>query len=554
MHTQKKRLGDILIDCNLISQEQLQQALTYQKEKALKLGEALIEKSFVTEDDIIWALGNQLNISFIHLNPDIVDQSVVSMVTPEFAKEHKLLPLYKAGNELNVCMVDPLDTRPTEFLEDKYGVTTAVSICTLFDFEQTYNAVYGPMDIQSKVPTNEVDSREAESLESGIPKGMEAPEKVINYILSQAITTKVDYIHFEPTDKGVAIRFRTNNVLKPKIEIPLKVHYEIIARLKKISHLPESEVQDHAFIGHFRVTISNRQINIQSIFYPTINGEMAILKLNDFGTVLDQLGHNVRKSIEKVARTLHTTHGVLYISGAHESGKTTTSYAILSTYEASSNKVVTVESPVIVTLPRTTQIQIGSPSVKNELEGLKLAFLLDADVVYVDNVTTPKLLNEIAFAGLGGKTIITSVLAFDVASTIVSLIKLSDNLVVFASSVCGFLCQRLIRVLCRNCSQVTETPEALKPYLEKYSDIPEFPKVYKAVGCESCNKTGYSDKTLISEFLPDSPELRQMIISESTYQDFYSFARKQGIKSLEERALELLLAGETSIEEFLRLF
>ena len=238
MTIEKKRLGDILIDCNLITDDQLKEALSFQKENGLKLGEALIQMGLVTEDDIIWALGNQLNISFIHLSPDIVSPEVVKLISADFAKDNRLIPLYKAGSDFSVCMVDPLDSRPIEYIEGKFGVTVSVSICTALDFIETYNAVYGPLEVsnESEVEANATEA-ETKQMEQGIPKGMESSEKIINYILGQAIINKVDRIHFEPSDKGVLIRFRSNNILNRKIEIPVKVHHDVITRLKKLSQL-----------------------------------------------------------------------------------------------------------------------------------------------------------------------------------------------------------------------------------------------------------------------------------------------------------------------------
>lgn len=552
MSIPKKRLGDILIDCNLITDEQLKQALGFQRDKGIKLGEALSEMGLVTEDDIIWALGNQLNISFIHLNPDIVDNEVVKMVAPEFARENKLIPLYKAGNQLSVCMVDPLDSRPVEYLEGKYGVIISVSICTAFDFEQTYSAVYGPIDVQEKVATGEIDSTEKQTLERGIPKGMEGPEKVINYILGQAIINKVDRVHFEPSEKGVVIRFRSNNVLARKIEVPVKVHHEVISRLKKLSQLGDKETGGEGVqIGHFRVTVANRQVNIQSIFYPTVNGEMVILKLSDLGSLIEHMGRTGKLAIDELFKVALATHGVLYVTGPRESGRTTTQYCILNSYDSEARKLVTIENPVMASMPRTTQIQIGSGGINDGLAGLKLALMLDADVIYLDHLDSRELAEEAAFAGLGGKTVITSFLSYDVSSSIVKLMATGADPVVLASSLCGFVCQRLIRVLCSKCRQQGNLPEAMHELVE---ETDKSKVVFNAKGCDACNNTGYSGRTLITEFLPASPTLRQMIINRQTYQDFNSFARKQGVKSLEEKALEMVLNGETTADEFMRLF
>lgn len=555
MTIQKKRLGDILIDCNLITEEQLKEALSFQKEHGLKLGEALIQMGLVTEDDIIWALGNQLNISFIHLSPEIVNPEVTKLIASDFAKEYRLIPLYKAGNEISVCMVDPLDSRPIEYLEGKFGAVVSVSICTALDFEQTYSAVYGPLEVanQENVDANTSDAYNKQ-MEQGIPRGMEGSDKIINYILGQAIINKVDRIHFEPSEKGVLIRFRSNNVLNRKIEIPVKVHHEVITRLKKLSQISEKETsrEGGVFVGHFKVNVSGRQVNIQSIFYPTVNGEMVILHLSDISSLVDQIAQTGKEAIIRILECVKTTHGILYVSGPRESGRTTTQYCVISSYDPETNKLVTVEDPVVSSLPNITQLQIGSGDIKSTLEGLRLSLMLDADVIYVDKTDSKELLEEECYAALGGKTILTSLLAYDAASSIVKLLETGIDPVLLVSSLCGFVNQRLVRVLCPNCKQEIEMPEELKDYIE--DEESKNKKIFKACGCEACKNTGYSGRMLVTEFIPSSSRLRQMILSKQSYLDFSHFARKQGIKSIEKETLELVLQGTTSADEFMRLF
>ncbi|RCK78081.1 MAG: General secretion pathway protein E [Candidatus Ozemobacter sibiricus] len=552
MSTQKKRLGDILIDCNLINQDQLKQALGYQKEHGLKLGAALIELGLVTEDDIIWALGNQLNISFIHLNPDIVSRDVIKILTPEFAREHRIIPLYQTGNQLSVCMVDPLESDPIDYLASKTGMQISVSICTKFDFEQTYKAIYGPLESTDKVG-GEIGQPDKQLIEErGIPKGMEAPEKVINYILGQAIIGKVDRIHFEPSEKGVLVRFRSSSTLARKVEVPLKIHQEIIGKLKTFSALPPSQGLPHGMsVGHFRVNVSGRMINIQAIFYPTIHGEMVILKLSDFTNLDEKIGKACKTRLEELAAFLRTNHGVLYVTGPRESGRTTTQYFLLNGFDTEARKIVTVENPVQCTLPRLTQIQVGQAGIGSHQEGIDLALLLDPDVIYLDHLADSDVAREIAFAALGGKTILTSFMAYDAPSSVVRLLEMSPDPVIVASSLCGFQSQRLVRTLCPACKRPATLPDEIQ---ERLTGLAAEVKPMAAVGCDSCQKTGYSGRTLIAEFLPTSPALRQMMINRQSYQDFFQFARKQGIPTLEDRCLELVAAGETSLDEFLRLF
>jgi len=552
MTIQKKRLGDILIDCNLINQDQLKKGLEFQREKGFKLGVALIELGLVTEDDIIWALGNQLNISFIHLNPDIVSRDVIRTLTPEFAREHRMIPLYQTGNQLSVCMVDPLESEPLEYLAAKYNFQISVSICTKFDFEQTYKAIYGPLETGDGVEGSITPTEHQTVEERGIPKGMESPEKVINYILGQAIINKVDRIHFEPSEKGVLIRFRICSTLSRKVEISLKVHHEIIGKLKTYSAISQAQLNQRGMsVGHFRVNVSGRMINIQAIFYPTIHGEMVILKLSDFTNIDEKIGKSSKTSLEEISRFVQKNHGVLYVTGPRESGRTTTQYFIINSFDLDKKKVISIEDPVQCTIPCITQIQVGQIGVGSIAEGLELGLLLDPDVISLDQLGDTSLIDGITFAALGGKTILTSFLAYDAPSSVVNLIELAHDPVVVANSLCGFLSQRLIRTLCSSCKQPGSIPPDLQERITAL-DLQTTP--FQPIGCETCAGTGYACRTLVTEFLPTTPGLRQMIINRRSYQDIYQFARKENILTLEDSSLALLAAGETSVDEFRRFF
>lgn len=562
MSVPKKRLGDILIDCNLITQEQLKEALAYQRPRGLKLGEALNELKMVTEDDIIWALGNQLNISFIHLNPDIVDRAVIKAVTPEFALEHRVIPLYQAGSQISVCMVDPLDSDAIEFLATKTQMEISISICSQADFEETFRTLYGSLDVDEKaahepaevsVPTGEQQQTIEKTLERTLPSGMESPEKVINFILGQAILNNVDRIHFEPTGKGVIIRFRSCSTLTRKLEIPIKIHHEVINKLKSLSHVAPTQLgtQQGVAVGHFRVTVSGRMINIQAIFYPTVNAEMTILKLSDFGNVAALIDQSSRQQLDEISRFVRDNHGVLYISGPRESGRTTTHYYLLTSFDVEHKKIVTVEDPVQSSLPQVTQIQIGQNGIDSMHVGLNLALLLDPDIIYLDALDSPDLIADIAFAAIGGKTVLTSFMAYDAPSSIVHLLDQVSDPVIVARSMAGFLSQRLIRTLCPKCKMPSSLPSELQQRLvQPDQEI----QVFAAQGCDCCHNTGYSSRTLITEFIPTSPIFTSMVINRQTYQDYYQYIRKQGIPTLEDKALGLVISGETAVDEFLRLF
>lgn len=556
MAIEKKRLGDILIDCNLITQEQLSDALKFQREKGIKLGQALIDLKLVTEDDIIWALGNQLNISFIHLTPSSVNPTVIKIISPEFAREHRIIPLHKTGDQLSICMVDPLEVETIEILSSKTQMEVSVCICTRFDFEETYAAIYGPLEVQHKAG-GEIQSHDAQpTTDKGIPKGLEGPEKVINYILGQAVLNKVDKIHFEPAEKGVIIRFRTSSSLVRKLEIPFKVHQEIISKLKTLSQLGTSSSQSsssagHVLAGHFRVTVSSKTINVQSLFYPTVNGEMVILKLSYYGENAGDVLDKSKPFLDEVSQFLKEHHGVLYITGPYESGRTISSYYLLNRYDLEKTKIVTIENPVQTNFPKMTQLQIGQNAVTSFKQGFDLALLLDPDVIYLDGQNDPPFPEDLGFAGLGGKTVVASFMAHDAASSVVKVLGKAGDPLIVAHSICGFLSQRLIKKLCPNCKSSYEPfPEQLQQLklTEGYGCF------YQPVGCEACLHSGFIGRTLVAEFLPTSPALRHLMINRQSYQEFFHFTRKLEIPTLEECVIKLIVDGDTSFDEYQRLF
>lgn len=549
MEMVKKRLGDILIDCNLIGEDQLKQALGYQRERGFKLGEALISLELVTEDDIIWALGNQLNISFIHLNPQIIEPAVLKLVSPEYAKDHYIMPLYKSGNQLSICMVDPLDVDTIEYIASTTRFDISVSICTKFDFEQTFAAVYGPIEIQEKSVESEL-TPDKTSLDRGIPKGMEGPEKVINYVLGQAIVNRVSKIHFEPAEKGVQIRFRTCSGLVKKLDTPVKIHQEIIAKLKTLSQIqipqgPSVAVQS----GHFRVAVTGKSISVQGLFYPTVNGEMVILKLTHSGDSARETIGKETALLENVGEFLRQNQGVLFVSGPHESGRTLSSYFLLNSFDLERNKAITVENPILSNLSHVTQIQMGTNGVHSFSEAFKLALNLDGDIIFVDSPDDTSIFNDICYSGLGGKTLITTVVAHDAASTILHAKGCVSDPLVLANSSSGFLSQRLIRILCAECRKPFTPSEAQMEMLKEESG-----NFFQPHGCDTCLHTGYSGKRLVVEFVPISAPLRQMIINNQSYQEIYHFLRKQDIPSFHESVSKMVCAGDSSFDELNRLY
>ena len=324
--------------------------------------------------------------------------------------------------------------------------------------------------------------------------------------------------------------------------------------MKKLSQLSEKDLtrEGGVLVGHFKVNVSNRQINIQSIFYPTVNGEMVILHLNDIAALVDNISRSGSKeAIENILRTVQTTHGVLYVSSPRESGRTTTQYCLISSYDSEKHKLVTVEDPVVSSLPNITQLQIGTGDIIKSVDGLRLSLMLDADVIYVDKTDNRELLEEMCYAALGGKTVLTGVLAYDAASSIIKLLATGVDPVIMASSLCGFVNQRLVRMLCPKCKKEAEIPEEIKELIPEQQ---QNTVIYKACGCSECNQTGYIGKALVTEFIPATARLRQMIINKESYLDFSNFARKQGIKSIEQETLDLVLKGVTTADEFMRLF
>ena len=258
-----------------------------------------------------------------------------------------------------------------------------------------------------------------------------------------------------------------------------------------------------------------------------------------------------RDAITMLYESSVKNHGVLYVTGPRKSGRTTVLYCILQGYDAETRKLVTIENPVTSSLPITTQIQVGQNGINTQSEALKLAMMLDSDVIYIDSAEDNKIVDEIGYAAIGGKTLFTTFLACDASSAAVKLLQSGADPVVLASSLCGIANQRLIRTLCPHCKK----PDTMPPeILELVNDGDKKKPIYKACGCEACHNTGYAGKTLVVEYMPATAKFRQMFRANMKYDNFKSYAKEAGIKSVEEQALDLLLKGEVSADEFMRLF
>ncbi|NLM16339.1 MAG: Flp pilus assembly complex ATPase component TadA [Candidatus Riflebacteria bacterium] len=551
MTVEKKRLGDILTDCNLITAEQVAEALKYQKANDIRLGEALIELGFVTEDDIIWALGNQLNLSCIHLNMDIIDPEVVPMISPEFALQYRIIPLYRAGNQLNVCMTDPLDSRPIEYLEKKYSVNVSVSIAKAKDFEAVYPLLYGQSASANGDMPPQIEALGEGDMHAESEKDLQTPDKVLNYILSNALASSVEKIHFETSDDNVAVRFRKHGVLMTKLEIPLKLHSEILQRVKKLSNIPE-DAAESVLSGHFRVVSSNsgKRAYLSCMFYPGAESESLIISISDVENVVNTMDPSSREAIDLLGESLLANSGVLYLSGPGESGKTVTQHILLKKFDVTASKIVTIEKNIESIVPMVTQLKVGTDGFSETHDAVKLAVKLDADVIMLDCEDNADSCELLAYSAAGGKTVVISLSAVDACDSVIRLLEVVDPRLL-ASSLCGFAHQRLVRTLCPACKKPVEFPDELKKYLpEHYWEH----KLYEPTGCPQCNSTGNLRKKMLLEYYPINSELTELIIESPDYSKLKEYGARQGIRSCEEQALQLLLDGEIAPKEFMRQF
>jgi len=575
------RLGEALMELHLLTQAQLDAGLRLRRKTSRPFGEVLLEAGIIDEMQLALGFGRQHHVDTVDLAEAPPEPEAFDQLPNELILENQALPIrYRPAAvtpegpepaELVVACADPQRISFVRNLGAILGLTVSPVVAPRTQVEEaiamavrrTRPRAEAPLPLAAAGGPAEPEARPAPptppSPSAGRQAGRELAEQrpiveVVESILLNAVRARATDIHLDPQEDGLRVRYRIDGVLHDVLATPPAATSGIIIRLKVLADMDIVErrlPQD----AHLTVTLAERPVNMRMATVPTELGEKVVLRLMDEARVitgLDRLGLEPKQR-EEVEEFLRKPYGMLLVVGPVGSGKTTSLYSCMTQLNSSGKNLMSVEDPVEYRLPGANQLQVFRRIGFDFAAGLRAILRQDPDVIMVGEIRDDETARTAVRAALTGVFVMSSVHAQDAAATIAALFHFGVPGFLASSALVGVIAQRLVRKVCPEC-RIDYKPDAA---LLRQLGLPATGKgrpraFYRGEGCEHCFHTGYYGRTGIFEVLPMSEEVKDLIYRETTKEVLGQTARDLGMQSLRQSALNRLLDGTTSVEEYFR--
>lgn len=557
---EKIRLGEILLQQKLMSEEQLQFALAEQKRTGRKLGRLFVENGYVTEDQISGALARQLDIAYINLKQFNINSKAVRLLPEMQARRFRAIVLEEKENALLVGMADPTDLFAYDEISRLVKNNIVLAVVNETELLSTIDNVYRRTDeitglareLEQELGDSNIDFGAL-----GVTPGMEdAPVvKLLQSVFDDATQVRASDIHIEPQEKRLQIRFRIDGVLHLQTEADIKIATSLALRLKLMSDMDISEKrlpQD----GRFAIKVRQQQIDVRISTMPTQYGESVVMRLlnQGGGTLnLDRIGMP-KAMLERFRKIIKRPNGLVLVTGPTGSGKTTTLYGALAELNTQEKKLITVEDPVEYRLPGINQVQVNEKIDLSFAKVLRSSLRQDPDVLLVGEMRDQETAQIGMRAAMTGHLVLSTLHTNDAVSTPVRLLDMGVPRYMVGSSLQAVLAQRLVRVICESCRQQEPLLATEKEWLAtELGDTVDQHQYHCGRGCGHCNGTGFRGRIGVYELL----EMTGPVVDAAHHDDpanFIRVAREQmaGL-TLKKYAVDLVLAGMTTVGEAMRI-
>lgn len=562
----KKRLGEMLIEEGLISEDLLKQAVIEQKKTSLKLGQLLTRQGYVSEQQTIDMLSRQLKIPQFHPAVFPLELDLNRLVPIEIARKYQIVPLRKKGRLLTIAMVDPLDINALDHIEVLTDSEVEPVVCSEREYNQLINSVYGAQSglgnlIESmEVKTDEESQREeaaaTEKDEVRVASlhdmaGEPPVVRLVNSIFAQAIRDGASDVHISPEQNVVQIRFRIDGKLLEVPSPPKSIFLPIIARIKILSNM-DITVSRIPQDGRFTLKLDNKEINVRVSSIPTIYGENMVLRLLDTSSnvySLNQLGM-IDTDMEKISKVSHKPYGMILSTGPTGSGKSTSLYAILNTINKPDINIMTLEDPVEYRINNIRQIQLNRKAGMTFASGLRSILRQDPDVIMLGEIRDSETASVAVQAAQTGHRLLSTVHTNDAAGAIARFIDMGVEPFLVASVLLVSFAQRLVRTVCPYCKEPYVPMEASYRALGITPEQAKTANFLRGKGCQQCKNTGYKGRTGIFEVLINDEMVQDMILKRKSSQEITRAVVAAGnLRTLQDDAALKVIQGKTTLEE-----
>ena len=554
------RIGDILIEKQIITQQELDLALKEHQNTKEFLGQTLVRLNIITEEKLLKVLAEQQGIEFLDLKEIKISDSVIESVPAKFAWHYKIMPTRIDGNVLMVATSNPFDMWPIDDLETNLGYRVEIALAVSSDITEAIKKYYGvgadtieriladaPQDDETE---SVVEQAKVEDLETGADDA--SVVKLVNQILQQAINDRATDIHFEHYRNELLLRYRVDGILYDT-QVSENIRYlypAIVSRIKVMANLDIVErrmPQD----GRAKAKIGSSEYDLRISIIPTLHGENIVIRVLSTLMLFNMKDLGMEDKDQVILDgILENPHGIIFVTGPTGSGKTTTLYTCLSKLNTRERKIITIEDPVEYELSGISQIQVNPKIDLTFAKALRSILRHDPDVIMVGEVRDFETAQITIQTALTGHLVFSTIHTNTAAGGATRLIDMGIDPFLITSSVQAFLAQRLVRVICPDCKEEV-TNEKLE-ISEAFPGMNPNQPFYRGKGCQNCNKTGYKGRAGIYEILIMTEEIRKLILQKVSDDIIERKARDMGVKSLLQSGWEKVFAGVTTPEEVRR--
>ncbi len=552
-------LGALLVERGDLSGQQLRDALGAQTSGGKRLGEILVELGVISERGLSSALAEQAGLDSVDISRARPDIAIVGLLTPEQARELRVLPLRKLGGRIEVAIADPLDhelqAKLIALLHAPVRLLVAPPGDVAYAIDRAYlNQAEISGALKEFAERTEARGRLSAAVAPDVEVDANAPiVKVVNLIFEQGVRDRASDVHIEPQADRVRVRVRTDGALHEVLSLPVSMATPLVSRIKVMADMNIVErrrPQD----GQIEITIDGHDLDVRVSTTATVFGETCVMRLLDRTRALFTLAE-LGMSDESYAdydRLIRSPYGMVICAGPTGSGKTTTLYATLGEIDREEINIMTIEDPVEYVFPSINQIQINALAGVTFATGLRSILRQDPDAILVGEIRDVDTARIAVQAAMTGHFVMSSLHATDATSALHRFMDMGIEPFLVASSLLGIVGQRLIRKICTHCvaTYVPSADErAFYDLSEGRADKTEFKR---GRGCNFCGQTGYFDRVGIYEVLPVTDQLKELIVERASLAELRTAAAAHGMRTLRDQAIDLIEADITTISEVLR--
>lgn len=552
----KIRIGDVLVAAGAITEEQLQEGLAKQKETGRKLGNALVDLGFISNDMLITVLTTQLGIDYIELKGAKIEDKVIHMVPESMVTKYQAIPIEvdpDNPNILKVAMADPMDIMAM----DDIGLVTNLQVEPMLASEEGIkNAIDKYYGSAQAMEAAEAYKQEQQSVLGGDDEDNSNDEVdnspivlLVKQIIEGGVRQRASDIHIEALENSVRVRYRIDGALKQVMSYDLSILAGITARIKIIGGMDIAEKRKPQD-GRITIMVDRREFDVRVSILPTVFGEKTVMRLTSKDGLTkpkSALGFDAEQ--EKVFdNILSNPHGIILVTGPTGSGKSTTLYTSLSELNTEDVNIITVEDPVEANINGINQVQVNNKADMTFAAALRSILRQDPDIIMIGEIRDGETAGIAVQAAITGHLVVSTLHTNSAASTITRLIDMGIESYIAGDAVVGVIAQRLVRRLCTTCKQPRLVEDEERVQLGIPADEEDV-IIYEPQGCPLCNDTGYAGRIGVYEMMPVSRELQAVIASGATADVIEKQALKEGMLTLKMGAAKHVLDGITSIAE-----